>query len=67
MKIGVVSPEQIEASSDLRLDAAYYLDPTAKIDRQIAQAERSIKATRARLRRLRSERKKLLERKAKEP
>lgn len=66
MKIGVVTEKQIKSSKGLQLGAASYVDPTAKIDAEIASVERTIRKYSARLAQLHKEREYLLAQKEKE-
>ena len=61
MKVAVVSSQQIHRTPGLRLDAGPYAHPTAKIDEEIAAAERALDRAVRRLQGLQDRRTTILE------
>ena len=59
MKIGVVHYSTLVKFG--RWDALFYLDPTRDVDKAIARAKQTIARVQARLRKLRAERKRIVE------
>lgn len=60
MKVGAVKLSQVLASPGMRLDAEYYLCPTKTVDAQIARAETTMRNARARLKKLRAQRREIV-------
>ena len=60
MKTGMVKLAAIMGTAGLRLDAAHYLDPTLRIDQDIARTKNRCRENARRLRRLERERDRIL-------
>lgn len=63
MKTRIVTAADIAASPGFRLDADYYVDPTRKVDMQIAAAERTRSKATTRLASLKTKRSSILKEK----
>jgi hypothetical protein len=61
MKTRIVPASQIASSRGLRLDADYHVDPTRKVDQEIAASERTIARATKRLAGLKAKREDILE------
>lgn len=61
MKTRIVTADRIAASPGIQFNADYYVDPTLRVDREIASAERTLVKYTARLANLKAERETIIE------